>query len=293
MQTVTEGERLLFLFLAPIAPFFPGLLANESLLSGNIAYILYAAIFSASWQGLRKAQWHWFYLATLLAAIVKPPMLFALLVPALSTRRQILPAAIAAATGASMLAAQALFFPSLFARFLITLHLQIQSHRDFGCSPAGLLSNLLARFVPDFCLLSLVFYAGYASVLLAILILLSRKFQRGDLSLQEWIPVVWIGTALLNPRLIEYDAAPLTLPMALIFYRCTRSLHRSLKRLFATTSVFVLVNVFAAGSWTHWKLAEGLVLVLSFAAGALRLARLPSVPAPQQVEIDQTELLYA
>ena len=54
LQFTGVNERRYFLYLAPAAAFFPGLLQNGTVLSGNIAYLLYFAIFGCALVGWRR-----------------------------------------------------------------------------------------------------------------------------------------------------------------------------------------------------------------------------------------------
>jgi hypothetical protein len=73
---------------------------------------------------------------------------------------------------------------------------------------------------------------------------------------------------LLNPRIMEYDAAPMTLAMALVAWRIF-ALGRGLRGTIVGMSVFFAVaNVLAQ---FHWKITECCVLVGLFAFGARTL----------------------
>ncbi len=50
----------------------------------------------------------------------------------------------------------------------------------------------------------------------AILLFLSKRYFAGEFSLKRWAPVVLTGHLLLNPRIMEYDVAPIALTMALV-----------------------------------------------------------------------------
>ena len=71
MQFVEERERKLFALLAPAVVFFPGLLQNVNLYSGNVAYIVYGLVLAAAVLGWRKGRWGWFYVVVLAASCFK------------------------------------------------------------------------------------------------------------------------------------------------------------------------------------------------------------------------------
>ena len=137
-------------------------------------------------------------------------------------------------------------------------------NHDFGCSPAGVLSDLAyARGLP-FSRIGLATYFACALPVLAILFYLSRRFLNDRFSLKQWVPVLLVGIVLLNPRLIEYDVAPLTIPLALI---CWRSLepHRRRSALTAGLGVlFLACNIVSIYSWRTRKFLDGPLLVLLF-----------------------------
>ncbi len=143
MQAVEDSERRYFIYFAPVAAFFPGLLANGTILGGNIAYILYALVLLAAVVGWRRGSWHWFYLAVLAASCVKAPLLSLVAIPVLSARRQWIPAGITTAAGAAFFAMQPLVWPTLFKHYLQAVELQFSYNHDFGSSPAGLFSEIL------------------------------------------------------------------------------------------------------------------------------------------------------
>ena len=61
LQFTEQRERRYFEYLIPAASFFPGLLQNGVVLSGNIAYFQYAAVFWCAVLGWRRGNWTWFY----------------------------------------------------------------------------------------------------------------------------------------------------------------------------------------------------------------------------------------
>jgi len=289
MQAVEDSERNGFLLIAPAALFFPGLLQHDVILSGNVAIILYALVLLGAVLGWRRGHWYWCYLAILLASCYKAPLLILAAIPALSARRQWLPAGIAVAAGFALFAVQPLVWPSLFHHFLQAVNLQFSYNRDFGCSPAGLLSNLLVDRGISYSIAGTVIYLLYAVPVFAVLLHLSRRFLDGRFSLRQWIPVLLLGVFLLNPRLIEYDIVPLALPMALIGWRFLARYYPPTRAILYLVSIVAIGNVFAAQNYGHWKQVEGIFLIVFFVAGCrdlLQQSRTPPVTeAPQFLAI--------
>jgi len=261
----------------PLAVFFPGLLASDTILSGNVAFLLYGLALATALYAWRTSRWLPFYLAVLAASCVKAPLLCLLAIPVFSARRQWIPAALTAAAGVALFAGQPLVWPTLFRHYLQAVELQFSYNRDFGFSPTGLFSGLLWDHHIPYSPGSALFYLLYAIPICATLFSLSRRFLRDEFSRRQWAPLLLVGVILLNPRLIEYDAAPLALPMAILFWRFFARLAPR-HTLLCFCAFFLTANAVALISWSAWKLTEGPMLMLAFAAGAWNLAtRTPSV----------------
>jgi hypothetical protein len=274
LHFVQRDEEALFAYLAPIALFFPGLLQNETIQSGNISYLLYAAIFIAAIYGWRNQRWLCFYIAVLIGSCVKAPELILLLIPALTARRQLQPAAITLGIGAALIAIQPLFWPVLFQHNMQALALQTDLYRDFGCSPVGLYSAFRFDRGLPYAPSSYIVYAAYALLDIAALAYCARLFFRGEVSLRQWAPVLMVGLVLLNPRVQEYDVVLLTLPMALITWRwLTTFTSRSKLILSLTIALWLILNALSIYSWELRKQIEGPLLVAVFIAGVCTLLR--------------------
>lgn len=273
LSAATPKERRYFLYLAPVAAFFPGILASGILMSGNIAYILYAAVLLTATIGWRGGRWRWFYLAVLAASCVKAPLLCLVVISVLSARRQWLPAVITTAAGVVLFAMQPMIWPDLFHHYLQAVELQFSFNRDFGSSPAGLFCGFLYDRGIPYSPGGLIFYLCYAVPLVGILFYLSRMFLRGCFTLRQWMPVMLVGVVLLNPRLIEYDLAPLTLPLAFIGWRSLSNVLKPRQSACAFAVFFLVANAFALTRWTFWKMTEGPLLVVFFLTGSWALAR--------------------
>ena len=271
--SVDPSERSVFRFVAPLSIFFPGFLACDTILSGNVVFLFYGLILVSAVHAWRKGQWRWFYLAVLLASCFKAPLLSLLALPILSARRQWLGAGLTAATGVALFAMQPALWPTYFHNYYEAVMLQFQYNRDFGFSPAGLFSGVLYDHSIPYSPASTIFYLLYAIPLFAFLWSLSRRFLRGDFDILDWAPVLLVGVILLNPRLIEYDAAPLALPLALIAWRFIRRFAAPRAAVVYFALLFAASNTLALQSWSMWKLTEGPLLVVFFAAGAYTLLR--------------------
>jgi hypothetical protein len=168
---------------------------------------------------------------------------------------------------------QPIIWPALFKNYLEAVDLQFLYNRDFGCSPAGLFSDFLYTrgipYAPD----GLIFYLCYAIPLLAFLFYLSRRFLRGDFSLDQWIPVLLVGVILLNPRIMEYDAAPITLLLALIAWRFFSRYTTTAKTMVCMAILLAVTNGIAAFGWYIRKLVDGPLLIAVFGVGCWMLMR--------------------
>jgi Protein of unknown function (DUF2029). len=295
----TPDERRVLPYLFPFVAFFPGLLNEAVLLSGNIAYILYGLILAAAVPGWRKSRWGWYYLAVLFASVCKAPLLTLIAFPALWDKRQRFMAGAVGAIGTVLFACQSRLFPSLFPEYLRAVNMQFEFNSDFGFGPAGLIAGALQRAGLPYSPVADICYLVFA---LAVLVVLWRSRHYSYLSREAgvtWLPVLLVGTVLLNPRIKEYDVAALTIPMFLIAYRCvatarecfresqsrvtphlvtntsrlqstTRPMNRldgkSLHVLLTALGWFIAINF--ATACGIWKPLELGLLLLSFGAGS-------------------------
>ncbi len=279
MQATEPSERRFFVFLAPAVAFFPGLIQVSTLMDGNIAYILYGLVFVTAYLGWRRGRWGWFYLATLAVSCCKVPMLSLLAIPLLSARKQWLPASLTAAAGIALFLIQPWIWPTYFHSYLQGLDLGFSYYRAFGVGPAGLLGRTLCHVVLPYQMACTVFYVFYALPLFGLLYYLSRRFLAGKFSLQQWMPVMLTGVILLNPRVIEYDFAPLTLFMALILYRASASLTSSKRAIVFSFLFFGAINAAVVliapidTNYAYLKFMQGFVLAGTATAGLWNLAR--------------------
>jgi hypothetical protein len=285
-------EKPFLTLIAPLAVFCPGLLAHDTILSGNIAFILYALVLLGAYVGWTRNTWRWCYLAIVVASCFKPPLLTLLAIPFFSARRQWLPAGATAAVGLGIFAAQSRALPALFLHFMQAVQLQFTYNNDFGSAPAGVFSNFLVHHGVAYSPASLVFYVLYAAAIVSVLFYLSRQYLDGGLTLQQWMPVLLTGTILLNPRIMEYDAAPIAIPMALIAWRFFTRDGVTARAVLNYLGCFLATNLIAVNMTGAWKPTECLLLATVFSTGAWSLlqhneATLPSTQAVEEVETDE------
>ena len=266
-QIVSINERPYLKYLFPWIIFFPGLLVSDSILSGNIAFIIYPLVLSAALPGWRENRWRYFYLAVVFASCFKIPLLSLLVIPVLSARKQWSAAGLWAGVGLGLFVLQAQVWPLLFQHYLQAVELQFSYNRDFGSSPAGIVSGILFDHNIPYSPACIFIYLAYALPVFKTLFYISRRFIAGCISLRQWAPVLLLGTILLNPRIIEYDVSPIGLCMALVVWRFFRSILATGAALISSFVFFVSVNVIAYQSWPVWKLTEAALLPITFAAG--------------------------
>lgn len=212
----TEKDRGWLVFLLPFAAFFPGLLADQSILCGNIAYLLYGLLLTAAISGWKQNKWLWFYLAVVFASIFKPQMMPLLAFPVLTGRRQWAPASVAGAVSCLLFAIQPFIWPDRFLEFLLTVHLATDWSHDFGFGPSGVLSQSLCTMNKPYSPANIFFYLAWAAALGALMLAIRRLVDSHPHLREKWIPLALVGAVLLSPRIKEYDTAALTVPMLLI-----------------------------------------------------------------------------
>lgn len=261
------GERQVFALIVPAVIFFPGLLQNDTILSGNVVIIFYGLVLTAAVLGWRTGRWRCCYLAILLASCFKLPLLTLLAIPLFSARKQLGRVAVTAATGLAIFAVQPFLWPTLFHEFLEAVGHQFSFIRDFGCSPAGLVSNFLFGIGIADPGVDLLVYLLYAVPLFIMLYDLSREFLRGRLTREQWSPVLLVGVVLLNPRIMQYDTLVLALPMGLIVWRALTRVTSTRRAAVILCVALAATSFCAVQSLELWRLTEGPLLVLVFAAG--------------------------
>jgi hypothetical protein len=283
-QMATEQERPWLALLLPAAAFFPGLITDDVILSGNIAYILYGPILLAAVLGWKRGRWFWYYVAVLAASICKVPFLALLAFPAVVGKRQWLPAGGTAAVGLLLLAAQARLWPVLFSEYMSVLRLMCAESHDFGYGPAGLLGRFLWNHGRPYSSETSLLFLAFGGAIGLTLLFFADQVRQQLASQDDWIAVALVGTFLLSPRIMKYDLAPITIPMVLLASRGLRALVQTSRNespgqssnstclLVVGATCFLIPNlltVFGPGWWP----IELVVLLATFAIGALALLR--------------------
>lgn len=282
MQFATPDERRILRYVAPVIAFFPGLLINDVIVSGNLAYILYGLMLAAAALGWKRGRWIWFYAAVLLAACVKVHLLTMLAIPLLCGKRQWLRTIITGAAGLGLYALQFRIWPQAFQVYLNSLQVMSQMRRDFGCGPAGNLARVLQIMGVPYERPSILFYVAYAVAMFLTLLWLSRLYREGRVCFASWAPVMLLGVVLLNPRILTYDVAAVSLPMALVAWRSLRGVGRTSRMpvLIGFAVLLFALNVFVEANedWVTmlpdaWKYLEMVLMLGIFGAGVRSLLR--------------------
>jgi hypothetical protein len=283
MQCATPEERRILRYVAPVIAFFPCLLVSDVIASGNLAYILYGLILGTAALGWRRGHWNWFYLAVLAAACAKVQLLTMLAIPLLCGRRQWMRSILAGAVGVSLYALQSRIMPHSFHLYMNSVKALSGSRRDFGCAPVGNLARLLQDLGMAYVKPCIVFYAGYALGMFVILYSLSGLYRERRVSFESWAPVMLLGVVLLNPRILPYDFAAVSLPIALVAWRMVRGdggagAAGAWPRWIGAGLVLLAMNVFVAGDhrWAPMltdELLEMSLLLAVFAGGVRGLLR--------------------
>lgn len=233
-QMADQRERRWLALMLPAIIFFPGLITDDAILSGNVAYPLYGVILAAATAGWKHGRWSWYYIAVLAASIFKTPFLVFLAFPILMEsgrdrdsdsdrgKRQWVPSATTAVIGVLIFAAQIRLWPGLFREYLSSLRLVFDYLHDFGYGPAGTVGRALWRRGLPSALATTILHLLVVCALAVVLLFLARRVREWKLPREAWVPVALVGTALLNPRIMKYDLAAITIPMLLIGGRALR-----------------------------------------------------------------------
>ena len=219
------SERHILKYALPLVAFFPGFMPNEVILCGNIAFFLYGIVLAAAVRGWERNRWGWFYFAVVAASLIKPPFLVFLAVPLLAGCQQISKSIAVGGLGVVLFAGQKVLWPYQFGEYLQTLHTastcrSAAGHfESFGLSAAGVLASALHGTGRPVVLPSLLFYLCYGCLFFATLVYFSQQYRIGRIGSQSWLTVLLLGTFLLSPRILQYDALPATVPMFLLALR--------------------------------------------------------------------------
>jgi hypothetical protein len=290
-QMANERERRWLGLALPAVVFFPGLVTDDVILSGNVAYLLYGGILLGATAGWKRGQWTWYYIAVLIASVFKTPFLAFLAFPVLIDPRQWVRSGMTAVAGVLIFLAQARVWPGLFHEYLKSLLLVFDWLHDFGFGPASVLGLYLWRRGRPTAAPTTILFVVCAVVIGRVLLVLARRVRERNLPREVWVPIALMGTALLNPRVMKYDLAAITVPMLLIGGRVLRvlwgaadlssgSLSKVKERSSAPTLIlmgavllFLVPNIITVLG-PSWFPAEFLVLAAIFVMGVWSLFRL-------------------
>jgi hypothetical protein len=288
-QMADQRERRWLMFVLPAVVFFPGLVTDDVILSGNVAYLLYGGILLGATAGWKRGQWTWYYLAVLIASVFKTPFLAFLAFPVLIDARQWVRSSMTAFAGVMIFVGQARLWPGLFREYLTSLLLVFDWLHDFGFGPASVLGLYLWRRGRPTATPTTILFVICAGVIGIALLVLARRVREWNLPREAWVPVALVGTALLNPRVMKYDLAAITVPMVLIGGRALRLLWNegdSSRRdsseksrsgrtpILVGSILFFLIPNIITSVGPSWFPAEFLVLATIFVMGIWSLYRL-------------------
>jgi hypothetical protein len=283
-QMADQGERRWLTLVLPAVIFFPGLVTDDVILSGNVAYLLYGGILLGATAGWKRGHWTWYYVAVLIASVFKTPFLAFLAFPVLIDGRQWVRSGMTAVAGVLIFAAQARCWPGMFREYLTSLLLVFDWLHDFGFGPASVLGLYLWRRGRPTATPTTILFLICAGVIGILLLVLARRVREWNIPREAWVPVALVGTALLNPRIMKYDLAAITVPMVLIGGRVLRFLSGSGEKLRGNSSdaernrswraptlvgsiLFFLIPNIITTAGPSWFPAEFLVLIAIFAMG--------------------------
>ena len=291
-QLADENERRWLALVLPAVAFFPGLVTDDAILSGNVSYILYGLVLAAAVPGWKRSQWFWYYVAVVAASIVKPPSLTLLALPVLLDKRQWIPSASTAIAALFLFATSARMWPELFREHLSALRTLFDVGADFGYGPIGIVGRVLWDRGWPYSPATTGLYLIFAAALGLSLLLMAHHVRRQNLSRDAWIPVALVGTFLLNPRIMKYDMAAITIPMLLLAARGLRALSgdvrtenptdrsRSNRLLVVGVACFLIPNLLTVFGPTWWPV-ELMVMLAIFTVGTWAVLHLRPQPYTQ------------
>lgn len=302
-QLADESERPFLALVAPALIFFPGLVADDVILSGNVAFPLYGMILAAATLGWKRGRWFWFYAAVVVASIFKTPFIALVAFPVLIDRKQWISSCRTAVAALLLFAAQVRLFPATFPEYLSSVRLVFDWMHDFGYGPAGTLARALWSPGQSPALLVTILHLVFVGGMAIVLLFLARRVRDENVPQQMWIPVALVGTFLLNPRIMKYDMAAITIPMFLIAWRGLRAVVEdrgesvaSSGRLlvFVGAACFLVPNLMTVFGPVWWPV-ELLVMLTVFALGARSIWQpevLPlSLATPAELIVAPAELI--
>lgn len=208
-----------FTLPAGVALFFchPRMTGTESLLSGNMSNLLYAAVLAAGIPGVRRNRWLPLYLAVGVAAVIKPTILCLLLLPPLLGAGQYLGSAVTAVLLIGEKLLEKLLWPAEYKAFVESVSFQVLTLKDNGIG--------LTRYFVHFHLGSKIpllhdnlSYLLHFAVMGAIVAAMWLARKRRGVTIPEpiWISMVLVMAILASPRILVYDVDVAILPATLL-----------------------------------------------------------------------------
>lgn len=263
-QFLEPGERKFLLWLSPLCVFFPGLLNDDFFLAGNIAPILYGLVCAAALWDWRHRQWKWFYLAVLFAFLFKVPMLTLLAIPVLTMAGEWLKVALTGFIACTLMLLQGWIWPGPMSTYLHMMDMEFAYNRQFGFGPTGQLGKALLDHGLPYLGSCAVFYLFSSLAIFLVLRIYSRHYLAGRLSMREWMPVLLIGVILLSPRVKQYDAEAVTLPLAIVAWRGLVDRTTGKRQAVAFAIAFLVAGNVLASVANSWDFIEMLLMVTLF-----------------------------
>ena len=174
-------------------------------LGANVSVILYGLLLASLLWSLRRGRWTALYLATFLAALVKPTFLAFLLLPLLAGVGQAMLCGVTAVGVVAAYLLQWLIWPALYAGFRESVYTELVRHKDYGLGVFCLIYEHTHTRV------AFMQWTGsllaHALVIAAMVVFFWRahrlRTQPGLCSL--WVPALVVLAILANPRPIWYD----------------------------------------------------------------------------------------
>lgn len=298
-----KEEQRWLVWLLPFVAFFPGLLTDMTILSGNIAFLLYGPILWAAITGWKRERWFWFYVAVVVASFFKNPMLTLLAFPVLVGRRQWVPAIATAVISLVLFAIQPLIWPGPYQEYIAAIRMVFAWTCDYGIGPIGLLGKTLWDMHLPCSPATTIAFLFWALGLGTLLLVIRHRLPRTPICREMWLPLALLGALILSPRIKEYDIMPLTVPMLLLAVRGLRPLLRKLDGVGfvqihpgwalagASIAGFAVSNIIDA-LYGDWVPIELIVLLAVFALGlyaVLESARDLSTQGQKPLTIEECE----
>ena len=268
----TPEDKGVMKYFVPVVIYFPALMPDEVILSGNVAYIFYGALFTAMIRGWKRGDWRWFYAAVLIASCVKVPFLTMLAIPALLGERQWLKGTMVGAAGLGLFGLQSWLWPVQFHEYLTSVGLQFQFNADFGQSIASNLARLMYWGHMPYTTVPTLVYLAYGGALFAAMFHFGKLYHQGRISAETYIPVLLLAVIVMNPRIMQYDVHAVALPMVLVLVRSVAS--RSKVGIVVSCSVlfFTLIDLLGVNfyRWDDYRNMGVFVAVMVVGLQSLR-----------------------